>query len=287
MTFQLFNTKMEGINILKEYFRKLSSYELGYYLEKSSKMSIQEFMNLNVYSHEDIELLNLFFLHLTIVIKKIFDSDLSSELKCIKKPIKISFVSNSIHWKNLFVISNNIFVKYQYLIDIFECMEYNEYKSMSDVYIEGEKIFDMGLLKEISYSIYSILQNVNSEAWNKYISNKYGCTMVPIDNIKFKSKYKIIQEPNVDFMQGKIPVYWLDSDNIYASFNLICSKDNTFSPYWEQQIIKLEYMDGYYIEKNQIDINEYGNKTMLFENNLLPSPFENKSIQITNTIIHN
>lgn len=285
MISQLFNTKIEGINILEEYFRKFNSSELGYYLEKSPKMSIPEFLNSNVYSSEDIELSNLFLSHLSIVIKKIFY--LSSELNYTRGPIKISFISNSIHWKNLFVVSNNIFVKYQYLVSIFDCIEYNEYKSMDDVYIEGEKIFDMGLLKDISYSIYSILQNLNPDAWNEFISNKYGCTMVPIEDIKFKSNYKIIQEPNVDFTQGKVPIYWLGSDNIYASFNSICSKNNSFSPYWEWQIIKLEYKDGYYMETNQIDINQYKNKTKSFINNLIPTPFENKSIQITNAIIHN
>lgn len=283
MNAKLFNTKNEGINILEEYFRKFNSEELGYYLEKSYKISIPDFLNSNVYSPEDIELTNLFLSHLLIVIKKIFDS--SSELNYIRGPIKISFVSNSIHWKNLFVISNNIFVKYQYLVSIFDCIEYNEYKSMDNVYIEEEKIFDMGLLKDISYSVYSILQNLNSDAWNEFISNKYGCNMVPIEDIKFKLNYKIIQEPNVDFVQGKVPIYWSGPDNIYASFNSICCEDNSFSPYWEWQIIKVEYKDGYYIETDQIDINKY--KTKSFINNLIPTPFENKSIQITNDMIHN
>lgn len=282
---QLFNTKNEGINILKKYFKKFDAQDLGYYLEKSPKMSITEFMNTNVYSPEDIELSNLFLSHLLIVMKKIFNS--SSELTYHRGPIKISFVSSSIHWNNLFVIENNIFIKYQYLISIFEHIEYNEYKSMDDVYIEDDKIFDMGLLKNISYSIYSILQNLNPEAWIEYIFDKCGCTMVSIDDIKFKFDYKIIQEPNVDLSQGKIPVYWLGPDNIYASFNSICSKDNSFCPYWKQQIIKIEYVDGTYVETEQIDISKYKNKTNSFINNLIPTPFENKSVQLTNTIIHN
>jgi len=105
--------------------------------------------------------------------------------------------------------------------------------------------------------------------------------MVPIENIKFTSNYKIIQELNVDLSQGKIPVYWLGHDNIYASFNSIISKYNTFSPYWEKQIIKLDYVDGVYIETKQID------KTNLFVNKLIPTPFENKSVQLTNAIIYN
>ncbi len=154
---------------------------------------------------------------------------------------------------------------------------------MDEIYIGvgEEKIFDSSLLKNISNSIYSILQNLNPEVWNKYISINYGCTMVPIENIKFTSNYKIIQELNVDLSQGKIPVYWLGHDNIYASFNSIISKYNTFSPYWEKQIIKLDYVDGVYIETKQID------KTNLFVNKLIPTPFENKSVQLTNAIIYN
>jgi hypothetical protein len=92
-------------------------------------MLIKEFMNLNVYKPEDIELLNLFFSHLLVVIKKI--CNLTSELNYIRGLIKISFISNSIHWKNLFVIENNIFIKYQYLVRIFEHIEYNEYKTIN------------------------------------------------------------------------------------------------------------------------------------------------------------
>lgn len=293
---QLFNTKLEGINILEEYFRKFNSNELGYYLEKSPKISVSAFINSNVYCPEDIELKNLFLNHLKIVAKKIFN--LNSELNYIsvlpkthnnsqENFIKISFISNSIHLNNMFVIGNSIFIKYQYLIKIFEYIEYNEYTTMDDIYIERDKIYDMSLLKDISYSIYSILQNKNPNIWNEYISNNNKCIMVPIKNIKFKLNYKIIQEPNVDFVQGKVAVYWLGPYNIYASFNSICSKDNTFNPYWEQRIIKLEYKDGIYNETSQIDIDKYKNKTTSFINNLIPTPFENKSIQLTNSIIYN
>lgn len=275
-----FNTKIEGINILEKYFKKFNSCELSYYLEKSPKMSMNNFMNSNVYEPEDIELKNLFLSHLFIILKKIFN--MTSKLNNINKPIKISFISNSIYWNNLFVISNTIFVKYQYLIEIFECIEYNEYKSMDDVYIEEDKIFDMSLLKNICNSIYSILQNLNPNIWNEYISINYGCVMVSIEDIKFSSNYKIIQESNLDLSYGKIPVYWLGDDNIYASFNSISSKYNTFCPYWEQQIIKLDYVDGVYIETKQID-----NNNNSFVNKLIPTPFENKSIQLTNTIMYN
>lgn len=289
MSNKIFNTKSEGINILKEYFSKFNINELGYYLENINNYTLAKFFNSNVYEPENIELKNLFLKHYKIVIKKIFE--LTTELNYINQPIKISFISNSIHWNDIFVIKNNIFVKYNYLIKIFELIEYNEYTNMDDIYIEGKDIFDIGLLKNISYSIYSILQNLNSNAWNEFISNKYGCSMIPITNIKFASNYKIIQEPNVDFVQDKVPIYWFDIDNIYTSFNSICSKDNTFSPYYEFKIIKLEYKNGYYIETKQIDIDtdtyKNNDKIKLFIKNLIPTPYENKSKQITNTIIYN
>lgn len=284
MNCTLLNTKIEGINILKKYFKKFNSCELKYYLKKSPKISMDEFMDINVYNSEDIELSNLFISHMSIVIKKIFNN-LTSELNVIQEPIKISFISNSIHWNDLFVINNNIFIKYQYLIRIFECIEYNEYTTVEDILIEENKIYDIGLLKNISYSIYSILQNINPEAWNKYISEKYGCTMVLLDDIKFSSNHKIIQEPNVNLSQGKISVYRLGPNDIYASFNSICSNDNTFCPYWEKKIIKLKYANGVYFETEQIDITE--NNSSLFIDKLIPTPFENKSIQLTNAIMYN
>ena len=295
----LLNTKIEGINVLKKYFSKFNSHELKYYLKKSPNISMNEFMDINVFDTGEIELSNFFLSHMSIVMKKIFIT--TSELNIIQEPIKISFISNSIYWNDLFVINNNIFVKYQYLIKIFECVEYNEYSSMNDIYIGENKIYDIGLLKGISYSIYSILQNLNPEAWAGHVLEKYGCTMVSSSDIKFSYGYKIIPEPNVNLSQGKITVYNLGEDNIYASFNSICSNDNTFSPYWDQKIIKLEYANGVYFETGLMDVEE--NKILsshsspsshsshslpsLLIDKLIPTPFENISIQLTNGIIYN
>ncbi len=287
MTRIIFNTKSEGIEILSEYFRKFKTRDLNYYLENNNKLSIPVFFQSNVYEPEDIELKNLFLKHLKIVLSKVFY--ISSELNFNRGLIRISFVSNSIYWDNLFVIKNNIFVSNQFLIEVFELIEYNEYNNVEDVYIWENEIYDFGLLKSISKCIYSILQNLNKYEWEEFVTNKFGCQIVPLSNIVFKNEYNILQEPNVESMYGNIIVYWLDSDNIYGTFNSICSLDNSFSPYWEQKIIKLSYSSNTntFIEIESVDIDSYKKKTKSFISNIIPNPFSYKSNQITDSIIHN
>lgn len=287
MTKIIFNTKIESIEILTEYFRKFGAQELKYYLENINNLSVPFFFSTNVYEPEDIELKNLFLSHLKIVIKKIFY--IRTELNYNNGPINISFVSNSIHWDDIFVIGNNIFVSVQYLIKVFELIEYNDYKNTNDVYIEGNEIYDIELLKKLSKSIYSILQNLNQEAWNELIINKFGCSIIPISNIVFKNKYNFLRESNVECIQDKMIVYWLDSEHIYGTFNSICSYDNSFSPYWEQKIIRLSYnhQNNTYTELDSLDIEKYKTKSKSFIKNIITNPFDYKSIQITNSIIHN
>ncbi len=289
MTRIIFNTKTEGIEVLSGYFRKFKTMDLNYYLENNNKLSIPVFFQSNVYDPEDVELKNLFLKHIKIVLSKVFY--ISSELNFNRGPIRISFVSNSIYWDNLFVIKNNIFVSLQYLTNIFELIEYNQYNDVEDVYILGEVIYDFKLLKNISKCVYSILQNLNKDEWEEFITRKFNCQIVPITNIVFKNKYNILQEPNVECMYSNIIVYWLDSNNIYGTFNSICSHDNSFSPYWEQKIIKLTYSgeNNIYteIECVNTDIDSYKNKTKPFISNIISNPFDYKSTQITNSIIHN
>lgn len=287
MTKIIFNTKIESIGILTEYFRKFGVQELKYYLENINNLSLPFFFSTNVYEPEDIELKNIFFSHLKIVIKKIFY--IRTELNYNNGPINISFVSNSIHWDDIFVIGDNIFVSVQYLIKVFELIEYNDYKNTNDVYIEGNEIYDIELLKNLSKSIYSILQNLNQEAWNELIINKFGCSIIPISNIVFKNKYNFLRESNVEYIQDKIIIYWLDSEHIYGTFNSICSYDYSFSPYWEQKIIRLSYnhQNNTYTEIDSLDIEKYKTKSKSFIKNIITNPFNYKSIQITNSIIHN
>lgn len=286
MTKILLNTKSESIKILTKYFIKFGAQELKYYLDNGN-LPIPNFFNTNVHEPEDVELKYLFLSHLAIVMKKIFN--IRTELNYNGGPIKISFVSNSIHWDDLFVISNNIFVSVQYLIKVFELIEYNEYKNTNDVYIEENKIYDIKLLKNISKSIYSILQNLNQEAWNEFIVDKFGCLIIPLTNIIFKNKYTLLREPNVEYMHDKIIVYWLDSEHIYGTFNSICSYEDSFSPYWEQKIIHLSYnhKNNTYTEIDSLNVERYKKKTKSFVNSIIPNPFDYKSIQITNSIIHN
>lgn len=287
-----FNTKSESIEILSEYFRKFGVQELKYYLDNVNNLTIPFFFNSNVYEPFDVEVKYLFLSHLKIVLKKIFKT--KTEFDSNDKIIKISFVSNSIHWNDLFVISNNIFVSVQYLIKIFELIEYNEYNDTNDVYFDDDSdddydiddvfnmnnIYDIGLLKNISNSIYSILQNSNKAIWNEFIIKKFNCFIIPIENIIFKNKYKFLREPNIDYLQDKIIVYWLDSEHIYGTFNSICSSDISFSPYWEKKIISLSYneQNNTYCEIDSLDFDIC---------NIITNPFEYETNLITNTIITN
>jgi hypothetical protein len=278
----IFNSKIEGIKILSEYFRKFQIKELKYYIENVD-MSIPNFLQNNVYAPEDIELKNLFIKHFKIVIKKIICKN--TELNFIREPIKISFISDLIYWNNLFVIKNNIFVSLQYLIHVFEAIEYNEYKNAEDIYIENNEIYDIKLLKNISKCIYSILQNLNKNKWIKFIITKFNCEIVSLSNIRFINKYNILEEPNVECMYGNIIIYWIDSNNIYGTFSSICSTDNSFSPYCEQIIIKLSYNknNNIYTEIECIDIDKYEKKNLIKK--MILNPFEYKAIEITNCII--
>jgi hypothetical protein len=285
----IFNKKSDGINILSEYFRKLNAQELKYYLENNENLSIPIFFQNNTYEPEDIELKNLFFKHLKIVTDKIFY--IITELNYIKNPIGISFISNLIHWDNLFVIENNIFISSQYLISVFESIEYNKYTSVDDVYIDGEEIFDIKLLKNISRCIYSILQNSNPDEWIDFIMKKFDCGFIPLSDIVFKNKYNFLREPNVNFIQDKITIYSinsLDPDNFYGTFNSISSIDNTFSPYWEQKIIKLSYSykNNTYIEIDLSDKDKFNIEKKFFIEKIVSNPFEHKSNQITDGIIY-
>lgn len=289
----LFNTKSNSIKILSEYFRKFNINELKYYLNMDNNINIPAFFSQNIYEPEDVELKNLLLSHLKISIQKIFY--IHTELNIITDPINISFVSNLIYWDDLFVIKNNIFISTQYLTKIFELIEYNEYKDANNVYLCENKIYDYILLKKLTISIYSILQNLNKNTWEDYICSKFHCQLVPLENITFINQYKILREFNNDFMQNNIVVYWMDSNNIYCSFNEIYSKDNTFSPYWEQKIIKLLYSssNSTYTEIETINYIDFykGNlqtsNTNQYYQKIVSNPFYYKSNQITNTILYN
>jgi hypothetical protein len=272
------NSKKESINILTEYFQKFNIKELKYYLNNDCNLNIPEFLFENVVDPENIELYNLLLEHLKIVINKIFNSINSINLlNNIKSPIKISFISNSIYWYDLFVIKNNIFISYPFLINVFEKIEYNEYNEMKNIYIYKNKIYDMLLLKKLSYCIYTIFQNLNQNISIEFIENKYNCKFISISNIKFINEYKIVKEPNVEFIQDKITVYWFNSNTIYGVFNSIYS-NLSFTPYWENKIIKLSYENGIYTEINNINLDKD-------IKNLIHNPFENRSNYIIDTIL--
>jgi hypothetical protein len=283
------NSKNETLEILTNYFRKFEIKELGYYLENYKSETIPKFLKANVYDPEDIELLNFLNEHLNIVIHKVFQITTPYNLK--RFPIKLSFKTNSIYWDEIFVIENTIFISYPYLIKIFEKIEYNEYKSVEEVYLYNDKIYDLELMKKLGESIYYVLQYLNLEYWQENFCEKYNCSFVDKSNIKFKNKYNILKEPNTSFMNEKITVYWLYSGEIYTVINSICS-DISFSPYWEQKIIKLEYSNGQYTEIldntthsiNSDNDNNYKNINRFKSES---NPFISKAKKLKDCVIHN
>lgn len=271
------NSKNESLDILSNYFKQYDIGELGYYLEKYKGESIPKFLESNIYNPEDIELLNLLIEHLTIVIKKVYYITTPFNLK--RFPIKLSFKTNSIYWDKIFVIEDTIFISYPYLIKIFEKIEYKNYKSIDDIYFDGDKIYDLELLKKLGESVYYIVQFFNLDYWEEDICEKYNCSFIDKSLINFQNQYIILKEPNTSFLHDKITVYRLYSGEIYAIINSIYS-NISFSPYWEKKIINLSYLDGQYIEI----LDDISNSNVL---KLEQNPFISKVKHITNCVIHN
>ncbi len=259
---------------------------------RSNIESIPKFIESNVYDPEDIELKNLLSEHFLIVIEKIFYLTTLSNL--VRTPIKISFVTNSIYWTELFVISDTIFIHYDYLIKIFENIEYKQYNSANDVYIKNNKIYDFELLKKISTSVYCILQYLNPDYWHRFVCDKYRCGFINVSEIKFinKFQYKFLHNPNTSFIHGKIPIYYTHSNKIYGVFDSICS-DLSFGPYWKKNQIELIYKNGFYQEINNKSNEQFNSESDEQFNSesdeqidLEPNPFISKANQITNNIIY-
>lgn len=285
--FQL-NNKNETLNILTKYFKKFDPNDLGYYLNNYKGETIPQFLKSNIYDPENIELLNFLHEYLKIVLKKIFYITTPYNIK--RGPVKLSFINDLIYWERIFVIENNIFISYDYLIKIFDKIENNDYKSVKDVYISKDKIFDLELLKKLGEAMYYIVQFLNFDYWEGLICEKYFCSFIDKSQINFKNKYKILQEPNTSFIHDKITIYWLYSGEIYALINTICS-NLSFSPYWEKKVIKLKYSNGQYTEELEIDKEQIKNtenncNKFKYSFNAETNPFVHKAKQMTNCSIY-
>ena len=285
------NTKEETIIILKKYFQKFSIYELNYYININSNQTIPQFVNNNVYELDEIELVGLLVEHLIVVIEKIFLH--KTQLNQINIHIKISFITSSIYWYEIFNIDDTIFITYSYLIRVFDKLDMNLYKNANDVLIIQNKIYDLELLKKLSETIYGILQFINQKEWFEFIEEKYTCIFIEKNIIKFKNNYQILSEPNINFLKNKIPIYKINLSNndefntFICPINVICS-DNSFSPYWEKKLIILKYFLGEYEEVDKVDKVEdvkYDNLKKYSENLFEPNPFSSKAQEITNNII--
>lgn len=283
-----FNNKKETIKILTEYFKDFDVNELKYYFNNSKNETIPFFLESNIFNPEDIELINLLQEHIKIATSKVFY--LTTPLNLSRNPIKLSFITDSIYWEELFVIENTIFISYPYLQRVFEKIEYNEYNSVESIYLGNNKIFDLELLKKIGECLYYVIQFLNFEYWEEFICKKFDCIFEEKSKIKFLNNYSILREPNTSFIKDKITICWLPSNEIYGIFNLICSPPS-YSPYWETKIIKLKYSNGEYFEINSTDpdsVNDNIFKNKLYKQyNLQSNPFAIKAKQITDSIIHN
>lgn len=297
--FKLIN-KNESLEKLSKYFKKFDINELCYYLDNYNGESISTFLESNIYESDEIELINFLKRYLKIITNKIFY--LTTPLNLKRTPIKLSFVTNSIYWDDIFVIEETIFISYQYIIKIFDKIETNDYKSIDDIYFcediyfdenenenNNEQIFDMGLLKKLCENLYYVLQFLNLDSWLNHMNDKCKYCFVDKSNINFKNNYIILKEPNASFICDKIIVYFLDSGEIFAVINSIYS-ELSFSPYWEKKIIMLKYENGIYteiIDKTNLNKIHNNNKNKIDYMSFQSNPFISKAKQMTDCIIHN
>jgi hypothetical protein len=261
-------------DILTNYFNKYEIDELDYYLNKEYTKSIKVFFQENIINDYDEDIINLYNKHFKLVEKKIFYR--ISPLNLVYKDVSISFITDLIYWMDSFTIKNTIFINYSYLCRVFENIKEKNYRNMDEVYINDGEIFDIQLLKQISYCIYSILQHYNFDSWIEKIIQKYGCSFIHLSNIEFNRKYNIVKNPSNDFLSEYITIYIFDG-KIYGVINEICSA-KSYSPYFEKIYLELEYQ---YNGKYKV-INDLGG----IEMNGIAEPFIDKAKIITDTIIH-
>lgn len=125
----IYNSKESSIKILEGYFKKLKINELVYYLKDYEKSnSMEDFFDSNIHDNNK-DLKNNFDDMLNEHYELAYDYvinynelknnlNYNNKLEEIKKKIKISIITDSIYWKNIFVISTNIFVNYTYIVEI-------------------------------------------------------------------------------------------------------------------------------------------------------------------------
>lgn len=291
-------TKAESVDVLCKYFEEFCINNLKYYLEgfDIEKYSVRDYLELNTYEPEDVELKTLALSHLKIVHEKIFWK--KTQMNWIYNPIKFAFVSNSVYWNDMFIIEDIIFVHHNYLRQIFIEHETNLSQELDDIYWDNYIPHSLNLLKKISECIYSIIQRLNFSCWIDLIFARFDCSFMELNKITFESidKENILCEPNTYFIQSKIPMYY-KNDKIYTILNVIdcgceykckkvCVKTKSFSPYWKKIVIELKYSQGKYIE-----INKFNEDECTYENEYLfrlePNPFNKKALEITNCVIHN
>ena len=263
-------TKEDTFDILTKYFKKFKSDDLNYYLNQYNN-DIINFFNDNILDIEYYEIFELLNDHFKIAINKLnlyLKEDIFKDYK-----IKISFVTDLIYWKDMFVIEDIIYINYIFIENIFNSINKRSYKSVHDIYMINDKIYDLSLLKLFSTCLIYIYQfNTKNLLFKKVeLNNNYNYYFENKYNIKNINNKKILLNPNLSFLDDKIIIYIINK-KLYCCLNIIITSKINYSPYYEETIFELIYKDGnYYLEDNNIDIKLYS------------EPF----IDVSNKIINN
>lgn len=324
---EIYNSDEESVKALEEYFMKLKRTDLVYYLEdfaKHTDMPIKEFFNSNV-QQTDINSRTILLEHYELAYENLISYNKlkkkpihNEKLIEIKKHIKISFITNSIYWKNVFVVKSNIFINLSYIDNVKRKISTNNYTRITQIVLSNDKIYDKELLINLTNSLCYILLNSDlmMENWNKtFYARKYE--LIDMELIKFNQDYKIINIPDTfEFTLNKIVmcknnnltkllcilfkslnyltnvnIAEFENSNNKYSFGVInsissISLEPTFSPYWCTIVILFEYIDGFYYELNSFNIDDMNLNLEQSQMNYfnVSNPFVNQIENFTNEI---
>ena len=227
--------KNESLYKLIEYFKSIEREDIYYYINTNSK-DIINFLELNIYDEDDIELFNIIQNHLKIALKT-FSSLMNSIFKIdLNESIKISFITDLIYFEDIFVIKDVIYINYSYIKRVFFNLEENRYSSMNEVYIQNNNKYDKELIKLLFQNLIFLSQNKNYNLWIDYILQNYKeIKMIDIDRLLLNNK--LIKNPSTSVINNKIFIFKINN-KYYCSLNIIIS-NKSYSPYYEGKIFEI------------------------------------------------
>ncbi len=231
-------SKLDGIAKLENFYKKINTSELEYYINvKPNKIS--SYINSSIIEPKDVELTRMINSYITICKKKF--NLIQNNLLTFPSNICVSFTEKKVYWDNIFTIDNIIFINYDYLKEIFVKTDNSDYKSVSEVYIIDNEVYDLELLKQIFMSIIYISMCNNIDLWLEQIKNNLG--IIPIHknnlNIKLDTRYIIYTNPNTHYLDNfYFGTMIQNKENIL--FNLIHKSQCKFNPYIENVRFNLD-----------------------------------------------